>query len=169
MHIDELERYWLIAVAMTLGVFAAALFASVVVFGVSLPSPVGRIDPREISAEGSQFAETGLRQIDENRYEVVMTAQMWSFTPAEVQVPVGSEVTFIMTSRDITHGFLLEGHDINLMLLPGQVAVATTTFKRPGTFAFICHEYCGPGHHNMFGYIIVEPVPSADTQTGGDN
>ena len=34
MHIDRLERYWIIAVGVVLGAFGAAIVASVVVFGV---------------------------------------------------------------------------------------------------------------------------------------
>jgi cytochrome c oxidase subunit 2 len=61
-----------------------------------------------------------------------------------------------MTSKDITHGIIIEQHDVNLMLLPGQVTRATTTFNRPGTYQMVCHEYCGPGHHNMISTVIVE-------------
>jgi cytochrome c oxidase subunit 2 len=154
MHIDDLERYWLVAVAVVLGAFTAALFVSVFVFGISLPSPVGRIDPTTI--EQTEFAQTGLRHMGGDQYTVHMVAQMWRYEPSEVRVPAGSEVTFIITSKDITHGLIIEEHDVNLMLLPGQVARATATFARPGTYRLICHEYCGPGHHNMIGEIIVE-------------
>jgi cytochrome c oxidase subunit 2 len=154
MHIDQFERYWLIAVGAVLGAFTAALLVSVFVFGVTLPSPVGRIDPTTI--DQSEFAEPGLRHMGGNQYTAHVIAQMWMFVPRELTVPQGAEVTFIMTSRDITHGILIEEHDVNLMLLPGQVARATTTFDRPGTYQMICHEYCGPGHHNMIGTIIVE-------------
>jgi cytochrome c oxidase subunit 2 len=154
MHIDELERYWLIAVSVVLGAFTAALLASVFVFGVSLPSPVGRIDPMEI--ETSEFADPGLRHMGDNQYTAHIIAQMWRYTPGEIRVPVGSEVTFVMTSKDITHGIIIEQHDVNLMLLPGQVTRATTTFNRPGTYQMVCHEYCGPGHHNMIGQVVVE-------------
>jgi cytochrome c oxidase subunit 2 len=154
MHIDQLERYWLIAVASVLGAFTAALFASVFVFGVTLPSPVGRIDPTTVD-EG-QFSEPGLRHMGGNQYTAHITAEMWRFAPPEIRVPVGAEVTFVMTSKDITHGIIIEEHDVNLMLLPGQIARATTTFNRPGTYRYICHEYCGPGHQNMLGQIVVE-------------
>jgi cytochrome c oxidase subunit 2 len=154
MRIDELERYWLISVSVVLGAFVAALFASVFVFGINLPSPVGRIDPTRV--DETEFAEVGLRHMGDNQYTVHMTAQMWRYDPTEVRVPAGSEVTFIITSKDITHGIIIEEHAVNLMLLPGQIARATATFNRPGTYRMVCHEYCGPGHHNMIGTIIVE-------------
>ena len=162
MHIDQLERYWLIAVATVLGAFTAALFVSIVVFGVRLPSPVGRIDPVTIAE--SEFAEPGVRHMGGNQWTVHMTAQMWAFIPNQIEVPQGSEVTFIMTSKDITHGVIIEEHDVNLMLLPGQIARATTTFTKPGTFRFVCHEYCGPGHQGMIGEIVVTEGETASNE-----
>ncbi|NJO06850.1 MAG: hypothetical protein HC876_15760 [Chloroflexaceae bacterium] len=93
MHIDVLERYWLIAVGVTLGTFTAALLAGIFIFGLRTPSPVGRIDPTMI--DQTEFAETGLRDMGNNRYEVYMLAQMWSFRPSEITVPAGAEVTFL--------------------------------------------------------------------------
>jgi cytochrome c oxidase subunit 2 len=45
---------------------------------------------------------------------------------------------------------------VNMMLLPGQVSRLTTRFNTPGEYLFICQEYCGVGHHLMFGKVIVE-------------
>jgi cytochrome c oxidase subunit 2 len=33
-------------------------------------------------------------------------------------------------------------------------------FKKPGEHLLICHEYCGLGHHAMYGRVIVEPAPA---------
>ncbi len=61
-----------------------------------------------------------------------------------------------MTSKDILHGFYLQEHTLNLMVVPGQVARGTIRFNRPGTYEIICNEYCGAGHAIMYGTIIVE-------------
>jgi cytochrome c oxidase subunit 2 len=81
---------------------------------------------------------------------------MWMFTPNEIHLPVGSTVTFYITSADVQHGVKLMKTNINMMILPGQISTLTTTFKEPGSYQFICHEYCGIGHHTMYGRIIVE-------------
>ncbi|MDZ7379280.1 MAG: cytochrome c oxidase subunit II [candidate division KSB1 bacterium] len=85
-----------------------------------------------------------------------MLAQIWSFTPNEVRVPAGSLVTFYVTSKDVTHGFRIENTNVNVMLLPGQISKVTARFDKPGTYQFICHEYCGLGHQVMSGRLIVE-------------
>jgi len=62
----------------------------------------------------------------------------------------------MLTSVDVIHGFKIQGTTVNRMVIPGQVTRARYTFNRPGTYLFVCHEYCGINHHNMFGRIIVE-------------
>ena len=164
MHIDRLERYWLTAVAAMLGAFVAALVASVTIFGIRLPSPVNRVDPQHLDL--SEFAEPGIRNVGGNRYEVHIVTKMWNYdagpdagapgTPPTIRIPTGSQVTFYITSRDIIHGFYIEQHSINLEVIPGQIARGTAVFNRPGTYKFVCNQYCGAGHQGMYGQIVVE-------------
>jgi cytochrome c oxidase subunit 2 len=160
-HIDPLEKYWLIAVSAVIGAFIAALVASVVIFGVRLPRPSERIDPDNLgpkTIEDTEFADDklGVFHMGGNEYHARVLAQTWFFKPRELRVPVGSNVTFFVTSKDVTHGFIIEEHNINLMLIPGEISTAQARFTRPGTYRIICHEYCGSGHHTMIGTIVVE-------------
>ncbi|MBL8133374.1 MAG: cytochrome C oxidase subunit II [Anaerolineae bacterium] len=164
MHIDRLERNYLIAVALVLGVFFAALIAGALVFGVRLPTATAFVNP--LALADTQFANPGLRDLGDGKYEAVIVAGMWRFqvgtnefseTGHEImRVPVNSQVTFNITSRDITHGFMIEFHNANMEIVPGQVARQTVTFRRPGEYHVQCHEYCGRDHANMFFTIIVE-------------
>jgi cytochrome c oxidase subunit 2 len=43
-----------------------------------------------------------------------------------------------------------------MMLIPGQVSRNRYRFEQPGEYAIICHEYCGVGHHTMFGKVTVK-------------
>ena len=70
-----------------------------------------------------------------------------------------------VTSVDVQHGFKLENTNVNMMVLPGQVARLSHTFNEAGEYPYACTEYCGVGHQNMFGKIRVvsqeEAVKSA--------
>jgi cytochrome c oxidase subunit 2 len=164
MHIDRMERYWLIAIAAMLGAFLAALAASFAIFGIKLPAPVSRIDPQNLSQ--TEFAQPSIRNVGGNQYEVYIVAQMWNYNagpeagtagaPPTIHLPVGSHVTFYVTSKDVIHGFYVEGHAVNLEIVPGQVARGSATFNRAGTFKIVCDQYCGAGHQGMYGTIIVE-------------
>ena len=70
-------------------------------------------------------------------------------------VPKGSTVTFYITSVDVQHGFKLQDTNLNVMVLPGQIASLTIDFNESGEYTFICTEYCGLGHAAMFGKVIV--------------
>lgn len=154
MHIDKYEKYWLYAVVATMGAFMAALLAGAVIFGVRLPDSGEFINPTRL--DETEFANPGIRDMGNGEYEVYMVARMWSFSPSEIRVPVGSTVTFNVTSADITHGFIIEHHNANLQIIPGHVGQTRVQFKRPGEFRLICHEYCGRGHHLMHMPIVVE-------------
>lgn len=155
MRVHAYEKAFLWAGAVMLVVFLLTLAYSSVVMGIHLPGDAGRVDPATV-ASVPPFDEPGVRELGPNRYEVVMVARAWQFTPAEIRVPAGSEVTLIATATDVIHGIHVEGTRINMMLIPGQVARNTYTFEEPGEHLLVCHEYCGAGHHLMSGTVIVE-------------
>jgi cytochrome c oxidase subunit II len=123
--------------------------------GIQLTGDHGRVDPRRV-AESPLFKQTGVVETAPGEYEVRLIAQIWSFAPSEIRVPTGSTVHFWATSTDVIHGLLVPKHNINVMLLPGQIAHARARFDTPGEYPIICHEYCGIAHHTMAGKIVVE-------------
>ncbi len=155
MKVHTYEKAFLYVGAGMLVVFMITLALTSYTMGISLPDDVARIDPLQVRSI-PPFDNPGVRETAPGKYEVVMLGQAWSFTPGEVRVPVGAEVTFLMTSADVIHGFHVEGTRLNVMLLPGQVARVEYTFDEAGEYLIICHEFCGIGHHNMWGKVIVE-------------
>jgi cytochrome c oxidase subunit II len=150
-----LELAWILpSVAIPIALLVAIV---VTAFGmdIQVAGDEGTIDATAID-QTEPFDQIGVHEIEPGRYRVVMTAQMWFFEPNQVTVPAGSEVEFVMTSRDVLHGFHLEGSNINVMLIPGRVARGVATFDEPGEYRFVCHEYCGIAHHIMFGSLTVE-------------
>jgi cytochrome c oxidase subunit 2 len=150
------ELAWILpSVAIPVGMLAALI---VTAFGahIHLPGREGRVDPTRV-AETAPFDQPGVVAVGPGQYEVRMVAGIWFFAPGEIRVPAGSTVTFVATSRDVVHGLLIHGVNVNVMLLPGQIARATARFERPGEYPFVCHEYCGIAHQTMWGKVIVEP------------
>lgn len=161
LHIDRYEAIWIRATLIMLVIFAGAIILSGFAWGIQLPGAYQRVDPATLNDPSSPFATPGLRELAPGKYEAYMTAQVWSFTPSELRIPVGSEVTFYVTARDVQHGFKIMETNINMMVLPGQISTLKATFKEAGTYNLICHEYCGAGgptigHHTMYAQIIVE-------------
>ena len=149
------ELAWILpSIAIPVGMLVALVVTAFGV-GIHLPGAEGRIDPTKV-AQTPPFDQPGLVQVGPGRYEARIVAGIWTFTPAEIRVPAGSTVTFVVTSRDLVHGLMIHKANINLMLLPGQIARATARFDRPGEYPFLCHEYCGSAHHTMWGKVVVE-------------
>lgn len=155
LGIDPYEKNWLRVSAALLAVFAIAVVAAGVGFGFQVPGADGRVDPRTVTQPPSPFANPGLRQIAPGEYEVYILAQMWAFTPRDLTIPVGSKVTFYVTSADTQHGFKLQDTNVNMMIVPGHVSKLSATFERAGEYPYICTEYCGAGHGQMFGTLQV--------------
>jgi cytochrome c oxidase subunit 2 len=136
--------------------FAVAISVAGFAFGIQVPSPEQRVDPRTV-ADSGPWADPGLRELSPGKYEAYILAQTWSFLPREMTVPVDSEITFYITSKDVQHGFKLQETNLNVQVVPGQVSKLTITFDKPGDYDYICTEYCGSGHAAMFGTLHVEP------------
>jgi cytochrome c oxidase subunit 2 len=156
MNVDFYERIWMWAAGVMVALFIAVIGTSAIAFGLHPPSHVETIDPAKVFTD-PRFSQLG--QVvtgPDGVIEVQMVALMFAFAPAEVRVPAGRPIRFRLTSADVTHGFMIAGTNANSMLVPGYISQFTTVFPRAGDHLIVCHEFCGNGHHVMFGRIIVE-------------
>jgi cytochrome c oxidase subunit 2 len=150
------ELAWILpSIAIPIGMLAA-LTVTAFGAGMHLPSVAGRVPPTRV-AETAPFDQPAVVPVGPGRYEVRMTAQIWTYAPNEIRVPAGSTVTFIATSKDVIHGIFIPGAKVNAMLLPGQITRVSAHFDTPGEYPLLCHEYCGVAHHTMWARVIVEP------------
>jgi len=154
--LDKYERIILgsTIVGLLLGIGAIAL--SVFEAGIHLPTAEGRINPAVVR-QTAPFDQPGVREVSPGVYEAVIIAQAWQWDPSVIEVPAGSEVQFIITSVDVLHGFQVWGTRTNAMVIPGQITKVSQRFPNAGEFGIVCHEYCGIGHHLMYGEVVVTP------------
>jgi cytochrome c oxidase subunit 2 len=108
--------------------------------------------------------------------EITVSAKKFDFTPADIQVKNGSRVRLNITAADRDHGIEINAYadGADKKGEPGlkfDASVKKPEFKLPkdravqvefvavqaGTYSFKCSEFCGTGHRNMKGTIIVEP------------
>jgi cytochrome c oxidase subunit 2 len=166
MEIHRFEKIWLVAALVLIAAFIATIVYGTLGAGVSMVNDDGgTVDPSDITAS-ENFRDPGVYQTGDGEYAVYMEARQFAFEPGTgepVRVPAGSEVTFYITSSDVTHGFNLVGTNVNTMVIPGQVAEITVAFDDPGTHHIACHEYCGAAHHAMEGQVEVVPRSQFDT------
>lgn len=88
--------------------------------------------------------------------EFTMTARQWKFDPETITVNEGDTVKLQITSVDVTHGFALSEFGINEFLEPGKTVNIEFIADKKGTFTFFCSVFCGSGHSEMKGTLIVK-------------
>ena len=86
--------------------------------------------------------------------EVYMLGRQFEWWPV-LEFQKGKSYRLHLSAADVQHGFSLQPENINLQIHPGYEMVITITPTRTGTFGVVCNEYCGLGHHQMTGRIIV--------------
>lgn len=146
MTIDKSEKK---VVAITLAVIGLFVFSLLYAKGKY------KSDVPECLPYDKAYEEPKINQLDSTTYQVFSVASMWQFQPSEIYVPVGSEVDFYLTSKDVVHGFNIAQKNINMMAVHGAINKTTVKFDKPGVYDIVCHEYCGVGHQNMRAQVIV--------------
>jgi cytochrome c oxidase subunit 2 len=152
--IERFERGWLVFGIGMIVVFVVLIAYTMANFGGSIPVGTQRIDPTKVRSEG-EFANPRLERVG-NEYVAYVQAFAFGYLPAEMRVKKGHKVTFYVTSPDVQHGFMIERTNINVQVIPGEVARVSHTFSKAGEYRIICNEYCGLGHANMLSKIVVE-------------
>jgi cytochrome c oxidase subunit 2 len=155
-HGERVEHRWAtVSVAILVLLVVVATFAALY-HGAMPQSRVETADPRVLHL-GGEFIESNLGSALEPDGTVTVRAigQQYSFTPSCIIVPTDTPVTFRATSADVVHGFLIDGTNINLMLVPGYVSSLGARFETPGERLMPCHEFCSVGHEGMWGRIKI--------------
>ena len=109
MKMHRAEEIWLIIGVAILVISMVITGYQAFALGMGTPSGLEIIDPQKVD-ETAPFDKPGIYKTGDNEYEVVMTLQIFSFTPMDIEIPAGAEVTFVLTSKDVVHGFQVVEH-----------------------------------------------------------
>ena len=86
---------------------------------------------------------------------VRITARKFDFTPREIAVERGEPVVLELESLDRLHGFDAPSFGLKGEFVPGEITQLAFTPDRAGRFTFTCNVFCGDGHEEMEGEIVV--------------
>ena len=86
---------------------------------------------------------------------VRMTAKKFEYDPSKITLKKGVPVILEITALDRDHGFKIPELGIRADLKQGQVTRVRIVPGRPGTFEFRCDVFCGSGHEDMSGELVV--------------
>jgi cytochrome c oxidase subunit 2 len=121
-----------------------------------LPGQDGRLgtsDTRNVSSDNP----LGLNRSDPNGQDDVV------IEGGELHLPLGKPVKVLLRSIDVVHDFYVPEFRAKMDLMPGLVTYFWITPIRTGTFEILCAGFCGVGHPQMRGSVVVEE--ESDYQT----
>ena len=124
-------------------VFCVASLAALVTIAALILAPAGGPWTR-VSAQATEP-----RVVD-------VTASRFAFEPATIDAVVGERLRLVMTSADGVHGLEIKKFRVKKEIPRGGTPVAVEfTADTAGRFPILCSEYCGDGHEEMTGTLIV--------------
>jgi cytochrome c oxidase subunit 2 len=87
---------------------------------------------------------------------IEVVAKKFSFEPSRIEVTEGERVRLVVTSADGVHGLEIKKFKVNKKVPRGGEPV-TIEFvaTAAGEFPILCSEYCGDGHEDMKGMLVV--------------
>jgi len=93
---------------------------------------------------------------DKGERVIPIKVKRFEYTPKEVTLKRGVPVVLELTSLDIAHGFNLPDLGVRADVLPGLTARVRIVPEQTGRFVFHCDIFCGTGHEELEGVIIVK-------------
>jgi cytochrome c oxidase subunit 2 len=77
-------------------------------------------------------------------------------TNGEMHLPVNKSVKMLLRSADVLHDFYIPQMRAKMDLVPGMVSYFWFTPTEIGEYEILCAAYCGIGHPQMRGKLVVE-------------
>lgn len=87
---------------------------------------------------------------------IEVIARKFEFEPSRIEVVEGDHIRLIVRSSDGVHGVAIKKFKVSTLVPRGGKEV-TIDFvaSAAGTFPILCSEFCGDGHEDMTGMLVV--------------
>jgi cytochrome c oxidase subunit 2 len=93
---------------------------------------------------------------DQKEIVIKITAKKFEYSPSSIKIKKGIPVILELTSLDKLHGFNCPKLGVRTDIEPGKVSRVRILAQKAGVYEFHCDIFCGDGHEDMYGKIIVE-------------
>ncbi len=86
---------------------------------------------------------------------IEIIAKRFAFEPARVEVAEGERVRLVVKSGDGVHGVEIKKFKVSKKVPRGAEVTIEFVASATGEFPILCSEYCGDGHEDMKGMLVV--------------
>jgi cytochrome c oxidase subunit II len=87
---------------------------------------------------------------------ITVAAMKFDFLPSTITLKKGEPVILELSSIDRAHGFKVPDLGIRADVLPDTAVRVRIVPDKIGRFTFACDNFCGEGHEDMEGVIVVD-------------
>ena len=131
---------------------------------------------------GAGFLCARFQQAPPRERSITITAHKYAYDPPVLRVNRGDRLRIRLVARDVTHGFYLEGYDLDAKVRPDnptfwlrhpsegeayeEVKEISFVADHTGKFRYRCSITCGYMHPFMQGELIVRPNYLYSTSLG---
>jgi cytochrome c oxidase subunit II len=95
------------------------------------------------------------RSVHAGEKVIRIRAKRFSYTPSTITLKKGEPAVLELTSEDVMMGFNLPDFKVRSDIVPGKTTRVRVVPDKTGTFVFLCDVFCGSGHENMNGSLLV--------------
>ena len=89
---------------------------------------------------------------------IEIIAKRYEFVPSTIEVAQGERVRLVVKSGDGLHGFGIKRFDVSKEIPRGATVNIDFTADATGEFPILCTEFCGDGHEQMKGMLVVKAL-----------
>jgi cytochrome c oxidase subunit 2 len=86
---------------------------------------------------------------------IKIIAKKFVFVPNEIRMKQGETAILQFTAPEVPMGFNLADFGLRTDIMPGKTATLRLTPDKTGSFTFLCDVFCGTGHEDMNGTLLV--------------
>ena len=86
---------------------------------------------------------------------IQIVTKKFNYTPNIIKLKKGVPVILEFTTQDVFMGFNVPDLKMRTDIIPGKATQLRLMPEKAGTFPFVCDVFCGNGHEDMTGSIIV--------------
>jgi len=86
---------------------------------------------------------------------IALRARRFAFTPNRIPLKKGEPVVIEATTEDVFMGLNIPDFGVRTDIVPGKTMQLAFAPDKAGTFPFVCDVFCGDGHEEMSGTLVV--------------
>ena len=117
--------------------------------------PAADLPPKGNSSNSESFPPPSTEVVNGRTERTIhMGVRQYVWEPATITAKEGELVRLIIHNADVKHGLVIPDLGVN-QDVPEDGAVVEFVASKVGTFEFFCSVWCGEGHMEMRGKIVI--------------